>query len=94
MIISFLSLSYSEKSANIVNFYEKSLASLKIERGDCNSEFKIHNLQSSDLLCPDPAMNAEQRYLGLLRKANRLVVEGTTLTLYSNNREILKFGLQ
>ena len=36
MIISFLSLSYSEKSANIVNFYEKSLTFLDIERGDCN----------------------------------------------------------
>lgn len=59
-----------------------------------NSEFKIHNLQSSDLLCPDPAMNAEQRYLGLLRKANRMTVEGNNMTLYSNNREILKFGLQ
>lgn len=59
-----------------------------------NSELIIQNLQASDLLCPDPAMNAEQRYLGLLRKANRLVVEGTTMTLYSNNREILKFGLQ
>lgn len=58
-----------------------------------NSELKIQNLQSSDLRCPDPSMNAEERYLGLLRKANRLVVEGTTMTLYSNNREILKFGL-
>lgn len=59
-----------------------------------NAQLSILNLQSSDLFCPDPAMNAEQRYLGLLRKANRMTVEGNNMTLYSNNREILKFGLQ
>ena len=44
--------------------------------------------------CPDAVMNAEERYLALLRKADGMLITAYSLSLTQRGKEILKFELQ
>lgn len=49
---------------------------------------------SGSLGCPEADMNADSRYYALLPKATHLSYTSTSLTLYQNNKEILRYELQ
>lgn len=49
---------------------------------------------SGSLGCPEADMNADSRYYALLLKATHFSYTSTTLTLYQNDKEILRYELQ
>lgn len=59
-----------------------------------NGNFSIDSLSNGTVYCPEPLMNAEQRYLALLKKVTAYSIEGYTLTFYSRGKETLKYEMQ
>lgn len=53
----------------------------------------VSALVGGKVMCPEPAMNADSRYLALLAKADEMLLSAYTLVLYSRGREVLKFEL-
>ena len=49
---------------------------------------------SGSLGCPEADMNADSRYYALLPKATHLSYTSTTLILYQNDKEILRYELR
>ena len=47
-----------------------------------------------DTRCPEAEMNAEARYMALFEKADALMLDAYTMTLYQKGRETLKYELQ
>ena len=65
--------------------------------GDPGSQrypIKIELQGSGSLLCTEADMNAEARYYALLMKTTHLAYTPTAITLYQNNKEILRYELQ
>lgn len=60
--------------------------------GRCPIEICLEG--SGSLGCPEADMNADSRYYSLLPKATHLSFTSNTVTLYQNNKEILRYELQ
>ena len=72
---------------------------MKMEQPESHPEGDSFRVQlqlwgTGSLSCPDKEMNAESRYLTLLAKGERLVINATTLVIYQRNKEILRYSLQ
>lgn len=57
-------------------------------------DLSLSLLGSGSVRCTEPDMNAEERYMALLRKADGMCLTAYTLTLYRRGKEILKYELQ
>lgn len=54
----------------------------------------VSNLESGSVSCPEADMNAEERYLALLKKADSMLIDAYTLTLCQRGKPILKYELR
>ena len=61
---------------------------------DGRRPFIIKLLTPGSVRCPEADMNAEERFLSTLKKANHILINEHSLTLYHDNKEILHFELQ
>ena len=59
-----------------------------------NYTLKLSEVGSTKVYCNEADMNAEARYLALLPKADALMIDAYTLTLFQKGKEILKYELQ
>lgn len=57
-------------------------------------QFATSNFQFSNVQCPEADMNAESRYLAILKKCTQISVTSTTLTLSNKDKPLLVFELQ
>lgn len=61
---------------------------------DGRRSFSILLLTPGSIRCPEADMNAEERFLSVLKKANHILITEYSLSLYYNDKEILHFELQ
>lgn len=54
----------------------------------------IAGFGAGSVRCPEADMNAESRFTAIFQKANYMSITEYTLSLYHNNKEILRFELQ
>ena len=68
------------------------------EKGSHHSPSTFHlsvsNISGGDVQCPEGGMAEQERYLALLGRVDACQVDATSLTLYRNGKETLKFELQ
>lgn len=55
---------------------------------------EIKNLGSEGIQCPEADMALQERYLGLLAKANACLLTPYTLTFFHNGKETLRYELE
>lgn len=61
---------------------------------DGRRSFSLRILSPNTLHCPESDMNAEERFLSTLKKANYILADEHALSLFQNDKEILHFELQ
>lgn len=54
----------------------------------------VRSLKGDGVQCPEADMAMQERFLALLARADACLLTPYTLTLFQNNKEILKFELQ
>lgn len=55
---------------------------------------KISEVGSTKVYCKEAEMNAEARYMALFEKADAMMLDAYTMTLYQKGKEILRYELQ
>ena len=75
------------------NFYAGSY-SLGNPASNGRHALSIDFLGSGSVQCPEADMNAEERFLATLKKANYILLNENTLSLFQNEKEILHFELR
>lgn len=70
---------------------------MKLKKADpvaTHYEIKISYVGQSQVQCPEDEMEFQQRYLGLLPKVTSATLSATVMTLYSRDKEVLKYEVQ
>ena len=84
----------SFRGSTACNFYAGTYSLGTAAPDDPRLPLDIELVGSGSILCPEADMNAEGRFLAALQKANYILLNENTLTLYRDNKELLHFELR